>query len=113
MLAIQARSYQFHRVYQPTSLVLLYTNDIYMNLDSFYKFQAMQSIRKIRKTLERGVSEEWMNKDGFLPMICYFIQCEGNIPIQTEAAWIFTNIAAGSNDQVRMVSFLTISMINF
>lgn len=55
--------------------------------------------------MEKGYSELWINDVEFLPLIKYFLQCKGNDAIQLEAAWILTNIAAGSTTQTKMVSF--------
>jgi hypothetical protein len=62
------------------------------------------AIQKIRRTFEKGVIKNWLNDDVFMHHMLYFLRCHGNPPLQLEAAWIFTNIAAGPYDQTKLVS---------
>jgi hypothetical protein len=66
-------------------------------------FKTELSIQKIRRTLEKGFTDEWRNDDHFIHLMMYFLQCDGNVALQIEASWIFTNIAAGPYEQTKWV----------
>ncbi|XP_070506955.1 importin subunit alpha-3-like [Chironomus tepperi] len=61
------------------------------------------AIQSIRKSLEQKVDETLVNDIHFIHYMKYLLICHGNEKLQTEAAWIFTNIAAGSTAQTQIV----------
>lgn len=54
--------------------------------------------------MELSCDDRLIQDGTFIHMIKYFLQCHGNEELQYEASWIFTNIAAGSSEQVKIVS---------
>lgn len=66
--------------------------------------QAILAIQSIRKKLERNFDDPQIQDENFINYIKYLLTCVGNEPMQMEAAWIFTNIAAGSSKHTKIVS---------
>lgn len=90
---------------QPKKLVSNGKSSIFIRFFVIFSlFKALLAIQKIRRTLERGFSPEWRNEQ-FMHILLYFLKCDGNEALQMEASWIFTNIAAGSYEQTKWVSF--------
>ncbi|CAG9797351.1 unnamed protein product [Chironomus riparius] len=61
------------------------------------------AIQNIRKFLEGKVDDNLVNDVNFIHYMKYLLVCHGNEKLQTEAAWIFTNIAAGSTVHTQIV----------
>jgi hypothetical protein len=55
-------------------------------------------------SMEIASDDRFIRDDRFIHMMKTFLQCHGNEEMQIEASWIFTNIAAGSSEQVKIVS---------
>ncbi|KAG5675256.1 hypothetical protein PVAND_005171 [Polypedilum vanderplanki] len=60
-------------------------------------------MRNFRKSFEKNSNDQLLHDPNFIHMMKYFLQCYGKEEIQMEACWIFTNVAARTTEQTRIL----------